>query len=122
MTPSLWAERPLCIVGTALHSTCIVYMWDYGSGVRAAPTLLFVVCLPSFTTAVESADETAEVGCLLFLRQHVGEGKMRCQSVRTDSAFASNVDMKTIVLGSILSHRSRKIKVSEGGLIRLRSF
>lgn len=21
-----------------LHSTCIVYMWEYGRGVRAAPT------------------------------------------------------------------------------------
>lgn len=47
--------------------------------------LLFVVCLPCFTSVVKSADETAEGGggggCLLFLRQHMRQGKTRCLSV-----------------------------------------
>lgn len=44
--------------------------------------LLFVVCLPCFTSVEESADETVEGGCLLFLRQHMRQGKIRCQSVQ----------------------------------------
>lgn len=47
--------------------------------------LPFVVCLPCFTSVVKSADETAEGGggCLLFLRQHMRQGKTRCLSVET---------------------------------------
>lgn len=97
----------------ALHSTCIVYMRDYGRGVRAAPIAAVCSLLTLFYISwgkVLMKQLGGGGGGFLFLRQHIRLGKIRCQS----SAFASNVYVN--MPASILSHSSHKIKVNKGGV------
>lgn len=84
--------------------------------------LLFVVCLPCYTSVVKSADETAEGGGVFAFPETAHETGQNKKSECRGSALASCVYVNLTVAASILSHRSPKIKVNKGGVTRLQYF